>query len=70
MWTESSIVCCLCYRWSHVHCPAAVPLADRGVNRGTQRIINGLANGEKCPTTKMVNGGCEPGTTQKGIDNH
>jgi len=55
-------------RWSHIYCPAAVPLADRGVNRGTQRI-NGLENGEKCPTTKMVNGSCEPGTTQKGTSN-
>jgi len=56
-------------RWSHVHCSAAVPLADKGVSRGTRRI-NGLANGEKCPTIKLVNGSCEPGTTQKGIDNH
>ena len=69
MGTDSSIVCCLHYRWSHIHCSAAVPLADKGVNRGTQRI-NGLANGEKCPITKMVNGSCEPGTTRKGMDNH
>ncbi|XP_020620218.1 DNA polymerase delta subunit 3-like isoform X1 [Orbicella faveolata] len=55
-------------RWSHVHCSAAVPLADKGVSRGTRRI-NGLANGEKCPTIKLVNGSCEPGTTQKGTSN-
>ena len=69
IWTDSSIVCLIHYRWSHIYCSAAVPLADRGASRGTQRN-NCLANGEKCPSSKMVNGSCEPGRTQKGKDNH
>ncbi|XP_078381074.1 uncharacterized protein LOC144663867 isoform X2 [Oculina patagonica] len=55
-------------RWSHIHCAAAVPLADKGVNRGAHRM-NGLTNGDKCPTTKMVNGTAEPGTSHKGSSN-
>lgn len=64
------IISCIClfHRWSHIHCASATPLADKGVNRGAHRI-NGLANGEKCPTTKMVNGSGEPETSHKGKDN-
>lgn len=60
---------CLFNRWSHIHCTAAVPLADKGVNRGAHRM-NGLTNGEKCPTNKMVNGTAEPGTSHKGTDSY
>lgn len=52
-------------RWSHIYCSAAVPLADKGVNRGTHHV-NGARDGHG---TKMTNGTGEVHSSSRGASN-
>lgn len=56
--TSLSFTC----RWSHIYCSAAVPLADKGVNRGTHHV-NGATDGHG---TKMTNGTGEVHSSSRG----
>ena len=56
--TSLSFTC----RWSHIYCSAAVPLADKGVNRGTHHV-NGVTDGHG---TKMANGNGEVHSSSRG----
>lgn len=52
-------------RWSHIHCSAAVPRADKGVNRGAH-LMNGVTDGNTDHGTKMVNGTGEVHSSSRG----